>query len=59
MDTGIEKLTAHLIEEFSKIDVKKTGAISITDIKKVLFNSKYTNLTPFQVFTLIGMSQPD
>ena len=25
----------------------------------MLFNSKYTNLTPFQVFTLIGMSQPD
>ncbi len=59
MDTGIDKLTAHLIEEFTKLDVKKTGKITITEIKKVLFNSKYTNLTPFQVFTLIGMSQPD
>jgi Ca2+-binding EF-hand superfamily protein len=47
MDTGIDKLTAHLIEEFSRIDAKKSGSISITDIKKVLFNSKYTNLTPF------------
>lgn len=47
MDTGIDKLTHHLIDEFRSLDTKKVGTISITDIKKVLFNSKHTNLTPF------------
>jgi Ca2+-binding EF-hand superfamily protein len=47
MDTGIDKLTAHLVEEFTKLDTKKSGLITITQIKHVLFSSKYTNLTPF------------
>jgi Ca2+-binding EF-hand superfamily protein len=56
MDTALDKLTENLISEFSSYDVSKKGTISITDVKKALFNSKYTSLTPMQVFTLIGMS---
>jgi Ca2+-binding EF-hand superfamily protein len=59
MDTGLDKMTAHLIEEFKKYDTKLTGTISITEIKKSLFNSKKANLTPVQVFNLIGMASPD
>lgn len=59
MDTGLDKLSDNLISEFATYDVSKKGTISITDVKKALFNSKYTSLTPMQVFTLIGMSQPD
>lgn len=59
MDTGLDKLTENLIHEFAVYDTAKKGTISITDVKKALFNSKHTSLTPFQVFTLIGMSHPD
>ncbi len=59
MDTGLDKLPDNLISEFASFDIGKKGTISITDAKKALFNSKYTSLTPFQVFTLIGMSNPD
>jgi len=59
MDTALDKLTNNLINEFSTYDTHKVGKISITQVKKALFNSKYTSLTPFQVFSLIGMSHPD
>jgi Ca2+-binding EF-hand superfamily protein len=59
MDTGLDKLSTVLLKEFAAFDKNQTGLITITEIKKALFNSKYTSLTPFQVFTLIGMSNPD
>lgn len=59
MDTSLNKITEHLEEQFAAYDPNKTGLITITEIKKALFNSKMTNLTPMQVFTLIGMSKPD
>ena len=59
MDTGLDKLSTVLHKEFAAFDKNQTGLITITEIKKALFNSKYTSLTPFQVFTLIGMSNPD
>jgi Ca2+-binding EF-hand superfamily protein len=59
MDTGLDKLTEHLIQEFSRYDTAQVGTITITEVKKALFNSKQSNLTPFQVYTLIGMSKPD
>lgn len=59
MDTNLDKMTAHLNEEFQKYDSKQCGLITITEIKKSLFNSKKANLTPFQVFNLIGMTNPD
>ncbi len=59
MDTALDKLTDNLTLEFAAHDREKKGLITITDVKKALFNSKYTSLTPFQVFTLIGMSNPD
>jgi Ca2+-binding EF-hand superfamily protein len=59
MDTGLDKLSTVLLKEFAAFDKNQTGVITITEIKKALFNSKYTSLTPFQVFILIGMSNPD
>lgn len=59
MDTALDKLTDNLTHEFAIYDTAKKGTISITDAKKALFSSKHTSLTPFQVFTLIGMSNPD
>jgi len=47
MDTSLEKLNVLLIQEFMKYDPENTGLISITQIKKALFSSKHTNLTPF------------
>lgn len=47
MDTALDKLTENLISEFSTFDTQKVGKISITQVKKALFNSKYTSLTPF------------
>ena len=59
MDTGLDSLSEKLAHEFAFHDPKKAGAISITQAKKVLFGSKYTTLTPMQVFTIIGMAKPD
>lgn len=59
MDTGLDKLTEHLIGEFAAFDPSGTGTISITEVKRALLHSKQTNLTPFQVYSLIGMSHPD
>ena len=59
MDSSLDKLSELLIAEFSKFDVDSSGLITITEVKKALFNSKHTNLTPFQVYTLIGTSSPD
>lgn len=49
MDTNIDKLSEHLIEQFSKYDIDETGKISIIDIQSVLLKSKKINLTPFQI----------
>lgn len=59
MDTGLDNLSENLAHEFASHDTKKVGTISITQAKKVLFSSKHTTLTPMQVFTIIGMAQPD
>lgn len=56
MDTNIDKLTDHLIEIFSTYDKEHTGLIGIMDVKEALLKSKKTNLTPFQVHSLIGLS---
>lgn len=59
MDTNISKMVGHLIEEFQRLDKAGSGKISITQIRQALFDSKKANLTPFQVFSLVGMAQPD
>lgn len=59
MDIGLDKLSENLANEFAVHDQKKVGSISITSAKKVLFGSKFTTLTPMQVFTIIGMAKPD
>ena len=47
MDTNLNKMSNHLVEEFTAFDSKGTGLITITEIRKALFNSKKANLTPF------------
>ena len=47
MDTNIDKMQEHLIEEFGRYDKESKGLISILDIKDALLKSKKTNLTPF------------
>lgn len=59
MDTNIDKLQEHLIEEFSRLDHNQSGKISILDIQRVLLDSKKVNLTPFQIQIIIGQSNPD
>ena len=59
MDTNLDKFTEHLIEIFTTYDKELKGLIGIMDIKEALMKSKKTNLTPFQVHSLIGLSQPD
>jgi hypothetical protein len=59
MDTNIDKLQEHLIEEFTLYDKEKKGLITLMDAREVLLKSKKTNLTPFQVHILIGLSNPD
>lgn len=47
MDTNIDKLQEHLIEEFTQYDKEKKGLITLMDAREVLLKSKKTNLTPF------------
>jgi len=42
-----------------KIDERKNGKISLLQLREVLLASKMINLTPFQIFVLIGSANPD
>ena len=59
MDTNNDQMADHLKYEFAAKDTEKTGKIYILDIQDVLMKSKKTTLTPMQVYTLIGYSEPD
>jgi len=60
MDTSLDKLQHHLIEQFqARGDAEKKGKISIVDAREVLLQSKMVSLTPLQVQILIGLSKPD
>ena len=40
MDTGLDKLSEHLIAEFAAFDQTGTGTIGITEVKRALLHSK-------------------
>jgi hypothetical protein len=59
LDSNLDKIQEHLIEISRKYDIKKNGKISLTDLKSCLLSSKKVNLTPFQIQTILGLSEPD
>ena len=47
------------MEQCIAYDTKKSGKISLTDLRRVLFDSKLIALTPLQVQILLGTGKPD
>jgi len=59
LETNISKLSQHIINECLKLDEIKEGKLNILLLRNILFKSKMINLTPFQIFLVLGFSNPD
>lgn len=59
MDTNIEVLDKHLLEQFKAVDKNDDGILHIDHIKNIMLHSKIIHLTPLQIHMLLGLSNPD
>eukprot|EP01022_Parablepharisma_sp_SALTPOND_P028556 TRINITY_DN71144_c0_g1_i1.p2 TRINITY_DN71144_c0_g1~~TRINITY_DN71144_c0_g1_i1.p2 ORF type:complete len:530 (-),score=78.66 TRINITY_DN71144_c0_g1_i1:2633-4222(-) len=58
LESHLEKVEDEMMELFKKRDIKGTGFLTPQQIKEALLESNFTNLTPLQIYSLIGMSNP-
>ena len=58
MESHTAKIEEEMMELFKKRDVKNTGFLTPQQIKEALLESNFTNLTLLQIYSLIGMSNP-
>lgn len=59
MESNINELEYHINKEFAQEDKDDTGEISVLQAETALKRCKSLNLTPFQIHTLLGISDCD
>jgi hypothetical protein len=59
MDSQIDELEALILKEFIQEDLHHSGEINVRQAEKALHRCKALNLTPFQIHTLLGLSDCD
>ncbi len=58
LESHLAKIEDEMMELFKKRDLKGSGFLTPQQIKECLLESNFTNLTPLQIYSLIGMSNP-
>ena len=59
MESNLSGLEINIIKEFAYEDTDDTGEITVLQAEKAMKRCKSLNLTPFQIHTLLGISDCD
>jgi Ca2+-binding EF-hand superfamily protein len=58
LESYMDKVEEEMFELFKKKDVKGNGLLTPQQIKEVLLETNYSNLTPLQIYSTIGVFNP-
>jgi Ca2+-binding EF-hand superfamily protein len=59
MESNMSQLEYHIIKEFAHEDTNDNGEITVLQAEIAMKRCKSLNLTPFQIHTLLGLSDCD